>query len=91
LSDTVSAGDLVLAWNDSYFYSDDKSAYHYPGVPYWAGTTWDWGDGTPLTVGGPMVDHVYSNPGTYTLTMKFTDTEEAVGTATLKIKVSGMP
>jgi hypothetical protein len=91
LSDTVRAGDLVLAWNDSYFYSDDKTAYHYPGVPYWAGTTWDWGDGTPLTVGGPMVDHVYSNPGTYKLTMKFTDRENAVGTATVMITVLDIP
>ena len=91
LSDTVRAGDLVLAWNDSYFYSDDKTAYHYPGLPYWAGTTWDWGDGTPLTVGGPMVDHVYSNPGTYKLTMKFTDRENAVGTATVMITVLDIP
>jgi hypothetical protein len=91
LSNTVRAGDLVLAWNDSYFYSDDKTAYHYPGVPYWAGTTWDWGDGTPVTVGGPMVNHVYSNPGTYTVTMKFTDTEKAMGTGTVMIKVSAMP
>jgi hypothetical protein len=91
LSDTVRTGDLVLAWNDSYFYSDDKTAYHYPGVPYWAGTTWDWGDGTAPTVGGPMVDHVYNDPGTYTVTMKFTDTEKAVGTATVVIKVMDMP
>jgi PKD repeat protein len=90
-SDTVRVGDLVLAWNDSYFYSDDKTAYHYPGVPYWAGTTWDWGDGTPLTSGGPIVNHVYSSPGSYTVTMKFTDTENAVGTATVTIKVLTAP
>jgi hypothetical protein len=91
LSDTVHAGDLVLVWNDSFFYSDDKTAYHYPGVPYWAGTTWDWGDGTPPTVGGPIVNHVYSKPGTYTVTMKFTDTENAVGTATVSITVAAVP
>jgi hypothetical protein len=91
LSDTVHAGDLVLVWNDSFFYSDDKTAYHYPGVPYWAGTTWDWGDGTPPTVGGPIVNHVYSQPGTYTVTMKFTDTENAVGTATVSITVAAVP
>jgi hypothetical protein len=90
-SDTVRVGDLVLLWNDSYFYYDDKTAYHYPGVPYWAGTTWDWGDGTPVTLGGPMVNHVYTNPGTYTVTMKFTDTENAVGTATRIITVLPMP
>jgi hypothetical protein len=75
----------------NFHYSDDKTAYHYPGVPYWAGTTWDWGDGTPVTVGGPMVNHVYNNPGTYTVTMKFTDTENAVGTATVMIAVLAMP
>jgi hypothetical protein len=91
LSDAVRVGDLVLVWNDSFFYSDDKTAYHYPGVPYWAGTTWDWGDGTPSTVGGPIVNHVYNKPGTYTVTMKFTDTENAVGTATTIITVSAMP
>jgi hypothetical protein len=91
LSDTVHAGDLVLVWNDSFFYSDDKTAYHYPGVPYWAGTTWDWGDGTPSTVGGPIVNHVYNKPGTYTVTMKFTDTENAVGTATVSITVAAAP
>jgi hypothetical protein len=90
-SDTVRVGDLVLVWNDSFFYSDDKTAYHYPGIPYWAGTTWDWGDGTPLTVGGPMVNHVYKIPGTYTVTMKFTDTENAVGTAARTITVLAMP
>jgi hypothetical protein len=83
--------DMIFAWNDSYFYSDDKTAYHYPGVPHWAGTTWDWGDGTPPTAGGPMVNHVYNNPGAYTATMKFTDTENAVGTATVIIKVLAMP
>ncbi len=91
LSDTVRVGDVVLLWNDSYFYYDDKTAYHYPGVPYWAGTTWDWGDGTPVTSGGPMVSHVYTTPGTYTVTMKFTDTEKAVGTATRIITVLPMP
>jgi surface-anchored protein len=38
-----------------------------------------------------MVDHVYSKPGTYTVTMKFTDTENAVGTATVSITVAAVP
>ena len=87
LSDTVRVGDLVLVWNDSYSFYDDKTSYHYPALPEWAGTTWDWGDGTPLAVGGPMVNHVYEIPGTYTLTMTFADTEGAQGTATQEIKV----
>ena len=87
LSDTVKVGDLVQVWNDSYFFYDDKTSYHYPALPEWAGTTWDWGDGTPLTLGGPMVNHVYEEVGTYTITMTFTDTEGAKGTATQEIVV----
>ena len=87
LSDKVRVGDLVLVWNDSYYFNDDKTSYHYPALPDWAGTTWDWGDGSPLTIGGPMVNHVYENPGTYSITMTFTDTEGAKGTATREIKV----
>ena len=87
LSDKVRVGDLVLVWNDSYFFYDDKTSYHYPALPEWAGTTWDWGDGAPQTVGGPMVNHVYENTGTFTITMIFTDTEGAQGTATCKVEV----
>ena len=36
----------------------------------------------PITVGGPTAMHIYENPGTYTITMKFTDTEGATATAT---------
>ena len=78
----------TIVWNDSCFYRDDKTAYHYPGVPYWAGCKWDWGDGTPVTLGGPMVNHVYKDSGTYTITMTFTDTENASATATREITVS---
>jgi PKD repeat protein len=91
MSDTVRVGDLVLLWNDSYFYYDDKTAYHYPGVPYWAGTTWDWGDGTTTAGVKDAVTHVYNNPGVYTITMTFTDTEGATATATCNITVLSMP
>lgn len=39
-------------------------------------------NGTPLTIGGAVANHVYENPGTYTLTMSYTDTEKAKDTAT---------
>jgi hypothetical protein len=86
LSDTVRVGDTIKVWNDETRFYDDKTSYHYPALPEWAGTTWDWGDGTPVTVGGPTATHIYENPGTYTITMTFTDTERATATATKVIK-----
>lgn len=91
LSNTVRVGDLVMAWNDNTFFYDDKTAYHYPGVPYWAGTTWDWGDGSDITIGGPTANHTYLTPGSYTITMTFTDTEGASTTATRQVEVLSMP
>jgi hypothetical protein len=87
LSDTVRAGDTVKVWNDETRFYDDKTSYHYPALPEWAGTTWDWGDGTPVTIGGPTAMHIYENSGIYTITMKFTDTEGAIATATKSIRV----
>jgi hypothetical protein len=91
LSDTVMVGDTVTLWNDETRFYDDKTSYHYPALPEWAGTTWDWGDGTAVTVGGPTATHVYQNPGTYSIMMEFTDTEGAVATASKKIRVLPLP
>jgi hypothetical protein len=91
VSDTVMAGDTVMLWNDETRFNDDKTSYHYPALPEWAGTTWDWGDGSPVTVGGPTADHVYQDPGTYSVTMEFTDTEGAAATAVREIKVLPLP
>jgi hypothetical protein len=87
LSKTVRAGDTVKVWNDETRFYDDKAAYHYPALPEWAGTIWGWGDGTPMTIGGPTATHIYANPGTYTITMKFTDTEGAEGIATMEVTI----
>jgi hypothetical protein len=91
VSDTVRAGDIVMVWNDETRFYDDKTSYHYPALPEWAGTQWDWGDGTPVTIGGPTADHIYEKPGTYTITLKFTDTEGATATTTREIKVLPFP
>jgi hypothetical protein len=91
LSDTVKVGDSVKVWNDETRFYDDKTSYHYPALPEWAGTAWDWGDGTPITVGGPTATHAYQNPGTYEITMKFTDTEGATATATKEIRILPLP
>jgi hypothetical protein len=91
LSDKVKTGDTVYVWNDETRFYDDKTSYHYPALPEWAGTTWDWGDGTPLSIGGPTATHIYENAGTYTITMKFTDTEGAQATATKMITVLPLP
>jgi hypothetical protein len=87
LSKTVRAGDTVKVWNDETRFYDDKASYHYPALPEWAGTTWGWGDGTPATIGGPTATRIYSNPGTYTITMKFTDTEGAEGIAAMEVTI----
>jgi hypothetical protein len=91
LSDTVRVGDRVWVANDDMVYHDDKTSFRYPGVPQWARLEWDWGDGE-ITVGeGTPSTHVYNKPGTYTITMTFTDTEGAVGKDTRKIKVLAGP
>jgi DNA-binding beta-propeller fold protein YncE len=38
---------------------------------------WDFGDGTLLADGGPSPQHVYTQPGTYTVTLVVTDNEGA--------------
>jgi DNA-binding beta-propeller fold protein YncE len=38
---------------------------------------WDFGDGTLLPDGGPSPQHVYTQPGTYTVTLVVTDNEGA--------------
>ena len=87
LSDTVRVGDTVKAWNDETRFYASKMSYHHSALPEWAGTTWDWGDGTPETYDGPTSTHVYKNPGSYTMTMKFTGTDGTTAIATRKVTV----
>ncbi|MEO0278152.1 MAG: PKD domain-containing protein [candidate division WOR-3 bacterium] len=87
VSDVVRVGDTIKAWNDETYFWTRKSCYHYPAIPEWAGTLWDFGDGTPPTVGGPTATHVYDWPGTYEIKMKFTDTEGNTSIATRTVRV----
>jgi chitodextrinase len=50
-------------------------------VTYW----WDFGDGSTTTGSGP--NHAYSTPGVRTVTLAVTDSEGAVGTASLQVDV----
>lgn len=87
LSDTVRVGDTVKIWNDETRFYADKMSYHESALPEWAGTAWDWGDGTPVTYGGPTSTHVYKKPGNYTITMKFTDTNGSTAVDTRGVTV----
>ena len=91
LSDRVKAGDTVRVWNDETRFFDEKTSYHYPALPEWAGTIWDWGDATPVTIDGPVATHIYENPGNYTITLKFTDTDGVIARATREITVLPLP
>ena len=102
LSDTVKAGDMVWAWNDETAFYDDRSYYHYPALPEWAGTIWEWGDGAvsvggteraegPLQSQADYATHVYQQPGNYTVTMKCTDVDGATTIASKTIRVLPFP
>jgi PKD repeat protein len=51
--------------------------------------TFDWGDGTPSTgpQAGSSAPHTYANPGTYSVTVKVTDTANLSSTATKTLTV----
>lgn len=87
VSDKVSVGDIVKVWNDETRFFAERTSFHYPALPEWAGTVWDWGDGSQKTIGGPFVEHVYESPGTYTISMTFTDIKGAAATAKKEVTV----
>lgn len=54
-------------------------------------TSWEWtfGDGAIGT--GPVITHLYSLPGTYTASLKITDSNAASSTATVSIVANPLP
>jgi PKD repeat protein len=87
----VAVGDTVKVWNDETRFFDEKTSYHYPALPEWAGTTWDWGDATAVTIDGPVATHIYENPGNYTITLKFTNPGGVIARAIREITVLPLP
>ncbi len=51
--------------------------------------TWDFGDGTGDATTGETIDHTYTWPGTYTVTLTIYDDDGLAGTATEEITVRG--
>lgn len=43
--------------------------------------TWNWGDGSPNSFGPTPPAHVYTNPGTYSVTLTVTDAYGCIGTS----------
>jgi chitodextrinase len=50
---------------------------------------WDFGDGSTAAASGPT--HAYSTPGAHTVRLTVTDSDGAVGTASLQIEVHALP
>ncbi|MEM2105374.1 MAG: PKD domain-containing protein [Candidatus Bathyarchaeia archaeon] len=53
--------------------------------------TWDFGDGNITTVSEPIITHAYETWGTYTVTLKVTDSEGKWDTETKQITVENAP
>ncbi len=52
---------------------------------------WDFGDGTNTTETSPIATHTYTEPETYTVTLKIVDSDGLTGTTTRDIEVAPQP
>lgn len=68
----------IVTFNASPSYDPDGTVVTYE---------WDFGDGTSLTTGQPLVTHVYLNEGSYTVTLTVTDNEGAINFTSKVISV----
>jgi hypothetical protein len=86
----IHVGDLLIVSLDEQKWFDDKTCYLAPvQLPMYAFLNFSWGDGTPdaNNVSTWTANHRYASPGTYTLTLTLTDSQNAKGTATRIITV----
>lgn len=79
LSADVSSGPVPLAVSlDASGSTDDSGALSFE---------WDFGDGSPTTT-GPVANHVFTEPGAFTVTVRVTDTNGASASASVRIEVT---
>jgi len=74
---TFDASSSTLGWNGT---------MHPPIVSY----IWDFGDGNVTTVTTPILEHIYSEKGNYTVTLTVVDINSATSVLTKIIVVSGL-
>jgi PKD repeat protein len=88
VSPTVEAGldQLVFAGDTVQF----NGSFTDPGLPDTHTIEWNFGDGN-TTSGTLTPTHVYSNKGTYTVTLTVTDDDGGIGNDILKVTVKPIP
>jgi hypothetical protein len=55
------------------------------------GYFWDFGDGTPVTLGGPAATHAYGAPGFYSITVTVVDGPFSSVVSTFQVNVLNQP
>ncbi len=76
---TYTASGLTVTFDASSSYDDDGYIVNY---------TWNFGDGSSETTSQPTIQHTYSQPGTYQVTLTVTDNDGLVSTVDSSVTVS---